>query len=281
MEAVFADHNRQFPETRFVYPVISRRSEGLSLGINLDYDKTCNFDCPYCQVNRREMPLDSFDFETLKKEIRWALEYLRDHDLFSLPRFEKTPESFRHFRDIAIAGDGEPSVNRWLLPTLEFLSGLRDEFSIPKVVIISNATGLNRPNTQKALEILAQMNGEIWAKLDAGTQSYFETVSGTRKKIESIVSRIRSTPRGVTLIIQSCFMKIKDQKPSKSEIQAWYERLLNIHSSHSISRVQIYTIARQPAQSWVSPLTLLEMKELFSEVGNLPFETRLYSGSAD
>ena len=47
------DHSRQFADFTFVYPVISRRSRGLSLGTNLNPDKLCNFDCVYCEVDRR------------------------------------------------------------------------------------------------------------------------------------------------------------------------------------------------------------------------------------
>ena len=50
--SVLSDHARQFDELRFVYPVVSRRSKGLSLGVNLNPDKVCNFHCPYCQVDR-------------------------------------------------------------------------------------------------------------------------------------------------------------------------------------------------------------------------------------
>ena len=46
-------HQRSFEWNRFVYPVLSRRSKGLSVGVNLNPDKICNFDCIYCQVDRR------------------------------------------------------------------------------------------------------------------------------------------------------------------------------------------------------------------------------------
>src|SRR5213593_1476580 len=51
--AVVQDHSRQFADFTFVYPVISRRARGLSIGINLNPDKVCNFDCVYCEVDRR------------------------------------------------------------------------------------------------------------------------------------------------------------------------------------------------------------------------------------
>ena len=50
------DHSRLFQHNRFVYPVLSRRSRGISVGINLNPDKVCNFDCVYCQVDRSTPP---------------------------------------------------------------------------------------------------------------------------------------------------------------------------------------------------------------------------------
>ena len=47
------DHPRLFQGNKFVYPVLSRRSRGISVGVNLNPDKVCNFDCIYCQVDRR------------------------------------------------------------------------------------------------------------------------------------------------------------------------------------------------------------------------------------
>ena len=46
------DHRRKLDENRYVYAVLSRRSGGVSIGVNLNPDKVCNFDCIYCQVDR-------------------------------------------------------------------------------------------------------------------------------------------------------------------------------------------------------------------------------------
>lgn len=44
-------HPRDFGSQRYVYPVISRRSRGVSIGINLSPTGLCNFRCIYCQVD--------------------------------------------------------------------------------------------------------------------------------------------------------------------------------------------------------------------------------------
>src|SRR5215472_17164438 len=53
---------RDFLENRFIYLVISPRARGLSVGVNLNPDGKCNFNCLYCEVDRsiasRERRLD-------------------------------------------------------------------------------------------------------------------------------------------------------------------------------------------------------------------------------
>ena len=44
------DHSRVFNNFTYIYPVVSRRSEGVSLGINLNINNACNWRCVYCQV---------------------------------------------------------------------------------------------------------------------------------------------------------------------------------------------------------------------------------------
>src|SRR5206468_3989551 len=46
---------REFLGNRFVYAVVSQRAHGLSIGVNVNPDKACNFACPYCEV-RRDVP---------------------------------------------------------------------------------------------------------------------------------------------------------------------------------------------------------------------------------
>src|SRR3954463_13535858 len=60
---------REFLGNRFVYAVISQRARGLSVGVNVNPDKTCNFDCTYCEVNR-DLPAQdqTVDLDVLARE---------------------------------------------------------------------------------------------------------------------------------------------------------------------------------------------------------------------
>ena len=92
---------------------------------------------------------------------------------------------------------------------------------------------------------------------------------------------IETIPDTVNLKIQSCFMKVEGSSPSTVEIKAYIERLRAISKKRSITEIQIYTIARKPAQDFVSPLKLQEMKQLFTDLNKLDLPVQFYAGAAD
>src|SRR5688572_27693086 len=89
-------HPRRFEDNRFVYPVLSRRSAGISIGVNLNPDKVCNFDCIYCQVDRRSESETQFvETEQLLAELEATLHLVVSGELFKHPKFKNTPPEFR------------------------------------------------------------------------------------------------------------------------------------------------------------------------------------------
>src|SRR5882757_8112593 len=96
-------HPRQFRDNRYVYPVLSRRSGGISIGINLNPDKACNFDCIYCQVDRTVAPQERFvGLPKLLAELQAILTGLApDGELWQEPEFSALPEGKRRIADIA------------------------------------------------------------------------------------------------------------------------------------------------------------------------------------
>src|ERR1700748_2731338 len=109
---LFREHPRSFETNRFVYPVVSRRSGGISIGINLNPDKVCNFDCIYCQVDRTKAPQEYFvGLPKLLSELESILRGLApDGELWREPEFAHLPAEKRHVADIAFSGDGEPTA---------------------------------------------------------------------------------------------------------------------------------------------------------------------------
>src|SRR5438270_11887785 len=81
---------RDFLGNRFVYVVVSSRARGLSIGVNMNPDKRCSFDCVYCEVNRTTAPSDlKIDIDVLARELQRTLAVVASGGLHEL-------ESYRH-----------------------------------------------------------------------------------------------------------------------------------------------------------------------------------------
>jgi wyosine [tRNA(Phe)-imidazoG37] synthetase (radical SAM superfamily) len=256
--AVFQQHSRLFEGNRFVYPVVSRRSRGVSVGVNLNPDKVCNFDCIYCQVDRRSEAETRFvQMEQLLAELVEVLQLVSSGAIFKHPAFAETPVTFRRLNDIAFSGDGEPTTFRNFDDIVRQAAKVKREHSADetKMVLITNASMFHREHVQRGLSVLDQNNGQIWAKLDAGTEEYYKLIERTQIPFQRILENINAAARIRPLVIQSLFMNVNGVAPSDAEIDAYGDRLMEFTSGGgNLELIQIYTVARQPAESYVSPL---------------------------
>lgn len=267
---LFQQHDRLFAQNRFVYPVLSRRSRGISVGVNLNPDKVCNFDCVYCQVDRREGSETKFvEQERLFRELEETLRLCASGEIFETPRFAKTPPAMRRLNDIAFSGDGEPTTYKNFDELVETSAEIKRRLGLDdvKMVLITNASRFHRPHVQRGLAILDANQGEIWAKLDAGTEEYFKLVDRTPIRFRLILDNLLAAARVRPIVIQSLFMRLAGEAPSAEERAAFCDRLNEIiMGGGRIDRVQVYTVARRPAESYVTPLTDEEVDSIVAEV---------------
>jgi wyosine [tRNA(Phe)-imidazoG37] synthetase (radical SAM superfamily) len=265
LTTLFQSHPRNFENNRFVYAVVSRRSGGVSIGVNLNPDKYCNFDCVYCQVDRT-LPggrvLRKLDLPLLRDELSEMVQLATGGGLFHGPRFSATPAEFRRLKDIALSGDGEPTVSPVFDEVVQLCADVRAAHGLDdvKLVLITNATVLQRPRVMKALEIFDANNGEIWGKLDAGTEDYYQRVDRTPVKLAEVIENLIATARKRPIVIQSLFMRLDGKGPSAAEQEAYCGRLREILAAGGqLKLVQVHTIARKPAESFASPLENAEV----------------------
>ncbi len=270
-------HDRSFEHYRFVYPVLSRRSHGISVGVNLNPDKVCNFDCIYCQVDRTSQSETQFvELDSLVTELREVLEIVRSGGIYESSRFRNTPVELRRLNDIAFSGDGEPTTYRNFDTIISTCADLKRELGLDevKMVLITNASMFHRPHVQRGLEILDANQGEIWAKLDAGTAEYYHLIERTSIPFERILQNITAAARVRPLVIQSLFMCVAGEGPRQEELVAYCDRIKEIVAAGgAISLVQVYTVARKPAESIVTPLSDSEVDaiaEMVQERTGLP-----------
>lgn len=257
-DGLFKSHQRDFLANRYVYPVLSRRAGGISIGVNLSPSKACNFDCAYCQVDRSELPeAEPIDLQRLAEELDSMLELVTSGRIFAETKFRDTPEKLRRLNDIALSGDGEPTLcadfEAAVAVAVEALQ--RRALADVKLVLITNATLLHQPRVERALKLLDTVNGQIWAKLDAGTEDYYRQVSRSPVPYQQILDNLCQAAVQRPIVIQTLFMRIHDKSPSSDEIEAYCVRLNHIVASGGrIELVQIHTVARVPTESWVSAL---------------------------
>jgi wyosine [tRNA(Phe)-imidazoG37] synthetase (radical SAM superfamily) len=270
-------HPRLFDTNKFVYPVLSRRSRGISIGVNLNPDKVCNFDCIYCQVDRTRQSETRFvGIDQLLSELDATLELVTSGAIYHTERFRDTPAELRRLSDIAFSGDGEPTTYRNFDDIIAQCAEvkLRRGLDSVKMVLITNASMFHRPHVERGLEILDANQGEIWAKLDAGTDEYYQLIERTSIPFRQILENITAAARVRPLVIQALFMRVHGEPPSLEEQIAFCDRLNEITAAGGrLKLVQIYTVARQPAESFVTPLTNAEvdaLTELVRQRTNLP-----------
>jgi wyosine [tRNA(Phe)-imidazoG37] synthetase (radical SAM superfamily) len=272
-DPLFASHPRDFQSNLYVYPVLSRRAGGISVGVNLNRDKLCNFHCAYCQVDRTETGRPEFvDLKRLGEELDWTVAMVASGRIFQDKQFGATPPSMRRLNDIAFSGDGEPTIYRNFAETISVAAEVRRHHALDevKLVLITNASLLHREHVRTGLEILDRNNGEIWAKLDAGSEDYFRLIARSTVPYQQILDNIRQAAKIRPIVIQTLFMRINEQGPSADELTAYCRRLEEIVAAGGqIKLVQIYTVARRPAEAWVSALSKAEVDALAETVRRL------------
>lgn len=250
---VLSEHSRQFETLRFAYPVVSRRSRGLSLGLNVNPDKICNFDCPYCQVDRTTKGRDkTVDFEAMLAEIDGLMAMAQSGEIWQHPKFAATPAHLRRFNDIAFAGDGEPTTYLRLGDAIREVHRLKQRHGLGtvKTIVLTNGTMVHSDVVRKRMAELAAGPYEIWAKLDAGTQPYFELVDGTTRKLDRILEGITALAREMDVIIQTMIPTIDGRDCGEAEAAAIGDRIAAIAAQGGrLQMVQVYTTARRPANA--------------------------------
>lgn len=260
------EHPRSFAANRFVYPVLSRRAAGLSLGVNLNPDKICNFDCIYCQVDRTRTSETQFvEMDALLAELEATLSEITSGTIYATDKFRSVPAALRRLNDIAFSGDGEPTTYRNFDEIIAACAEVKRRHGLDdvKMVLITNASMFHRPHVERGLALLDANNGEIWAKLDAGTDAYYQLVERTQIPFRQILDNITSAARVRPLVIQALFMRIHGEPPSPAEQAAFCDRLQEITAGGGqLKLVQIYTVARRPAESFVAPLSDAEVDAL-------------------
>jgi wyosine [tRNA(Phe)-imidazoG37] synthetase (radical SAM superfamily) len=269
---------RDFLGNRFVYAVVSPRARGLSIGVNLNPDQECNFDCIYCEVDRRDRcRAAKLDVDAMAGELSRTLAMVNSGALAQAPGFKGLPADLLKLRQVNLSGDGEPTLCPVFLDVVQAVSHVRARSGLPffKIVLITNATGLDRPQVVEGLRCLTTRD-EVWAKLDAGTQAYMDRINQPTTLLDKVLANILTLGKQRPVVIQSLFPLVRGQEPMEQEIREYAQRLKELSAAGAkISLVQIYSATRPTPRSECSHLPLRSLARIartVREMTGLPVE---------
>ncbi|MGP8198245.1 MAG: radical SAM protein [Limisphaerales bacterium] len=238
---------RNFLDNRFVYTVVSARARGLAIGINMNPDRRCNFDCVYCEVNRN-LPVteQKLDVAVMAEELDKTLLLVRSGRIREHAAYRGLRDDLLQLRHVALSGDGEPTQCPNFAEAIQVVVHLRARtpHAFFKLALITNGTGLDLRPVQKSLQYFTP-DDEIWIKLDVGTQDYMDRVNRSEVPLEKVLENILLVGRRRPVVIQSLFPLAFGEEPLPQEIDAYISRLKELKNNGArISLVQIYSATR-------------------------------------
>ncbi|MBM3880234.1 MAG: hypothetical protein FJ387_11030 [Verrucomicrobia bacterium] len=240
-------YTRNFLSNRFVYAVVSSRAHGLSVSVNMNPDRQCNYDCVYCEVNRA-LPLTDTRLEVpvMVRELEHTLELALNARLHDLPGFRSLPAELLQLRHVALSGDGEPTLCPNFCEAVHAIVHLRalGRFPFFKLVLISNATGLDLPLVRLGLQSFT-LKDELWLKLDGGTAGYVGRINRPKVALEKVIENLILVGRQRPIVIQSLFPRFAGEEPPADELDQYVRRLQGLKDAGvKVSMVQIYSAMR-------------------------------------
>jgi wyosine [tRNA(Phe)-imidazoG37] synthetase (radical SAM superfamily) len=243
------NHDRDSAGMTYVYPVVSRRAGGVSVGVNLNPNNACNWACIYCQVpelTRGSAP--EIDLAQLETELRAMLADIVDGDFMQT----RVPEGARRLNDIALSGNGEPTSARAFPQVIELVGRVMADFGLVnriKLVLITNGSLADRPRVQEGLKKMAALNGEVWFKFDRATAAGMRSVNQTRIAPEKQFERLAATARLCPTWLQTCMFALDGAPPDDAEQAAYLAAVERIRQQRIPLRgVLLYGLARPSMQ---------------------------------
>ena len=270
------NHNRNVTGLTYVYPVLSRRAGGLSIGINFNTNNACNWRCIYCQVPDLKIgAAPEIDLNVLAKEVRLFLDEVLNGDFYD--RMNVATEQ-RVIKDIAIAGNGEPTSLLNFDVAVSLIGDIATELGIfpdSHFVLITNGSLIHRPVVQAGLNKLNNFGGEIWFKMDSGTPKGRALINHSSQTNKSVLKNLYISAQCCQTKIQICLVDYNQQGLSNNEREGFLTFLTMVRTSIPIQNVTIYTLARpsqQPEAIDLQPMALKTMQHFAQKIRLLGFD---------
>lgn len=274
-----ARHDRDSAGLTYVYPVVSRRAGGVSVGINLNPNNACNWRCLYCQVpNLQRGSAPPVDLALLEKELRGFLEEAL-HGTFME---QKVPPEARRLNDIALSGNGEPTSAAEFEQVVALIRLVMADFGLIgkiKLVLITNGSLAQRKNVQRGLKRMAELGGEVWFKLDRASERGIREVNGTRITLARVRANLAATAALCPTWLQTCLFALDGRPPEEQELETYLEFVSDVlRQGVPLRGVLLYGLARLPMQKNAERLSALPkewLDEFARRIAGLGLEVKV------
>ncbi len=258
MRLTFENHDRDLAGLTHVYPVVSRRARGVSIGINLNPNNACNFRCVYCQVPGLVYgKAPQIDLELLARELDSFLEWVVNGDFME----RVVPHESRRLNDLAFSGNGEPTSAGRFDEIVNLVGQLMHQHGLlpgTKLVLITNGSLARQARVQAGLTALAGLNGEVWFKLDSATAQGQQLINNHEGSPEQLKLNFAAAARSCPTWLQTCVFGRNGQAPTEEEQEAYLEFLRWIRAEQlPLEGVLLYGLARESHQPEAGELSRL------------------------
>ncbi len=257
------NHDRGSAALRYVYPVVSRRAGGVSVGINLNTNNACNWRCIYCQVpglTRGAAP--QVDMTVLETELRGFLDELLHGDFMR----SRVPEDARRINDIALSGNGEPTSAAEFPRIIALVARVRGEVALPdavKTILITNGSLLYRNQVRQGLRDIAKLNGEVWFKLDRASVAGMQRINDIRMSMGKVRDNLAAAIACCPTWLQTCWFALDGEAPPRQDEDYYLEFLEALmRDGHKPQGVLLYSLARPSLQAEAPRLCALSAEQL-------------------
>jgi len=251
------NHDRDVAGMTYVYPVVSRRAGGVSVGVNLNTNNACNWHCVYCQVpNLIRGVAPEIDLELLRTELTATLNDIVHGSFMS----QCVPEACRRLCDIAISGNGEPTSSAAFDQVVAVLVDVMQQcgLSVP-LRLITNGSYMHKSHVQKGLAYMAKHHGEIWIKVDSVTDTGIQRINGIKLDAERLFRQIVAAAETCPTWVQTCMAAWDGQPPTEHELTAYIGFLKELKRDEvPIQGILLYGLARPPLQEEAIHLSALD-----------------------
>jgi len=238
------DHDRNIFDSKYVYPVVSRRAGGLSLGINLNTNNACNWQCIYCEIpNLTRGGPEPIEVELLKDELNFWIDQIMNSNFLK----KNTPPGTT-FADVALSGNGEPTAAPEFLDVLEIIiASLKEHKLVDKIPVRLITNGSFISKKKECLNIFNRYHGEVWFKIDAADEDSIKLINQVNLNPNSMINNLKKCAEACQTVIQTCLLKINHQVPTNDFLKN-YSKLIKPYE-RLIKKIDLYSLARPSLQN--------------------------------